>query len=678
VGRDASALVWIAYVAVPRPAGGVIDGVPLGPLEAAALVAIGWLLIQRAGLAGTRWVAAALAVGFGVSLLVPDHGGFEARYYATPDATGAFERSTEHRGRNFTRIDRAIDFETGHAEFPLAFFNDLGRFNFYQPYEPTRELMAFSVVWDGHWLVESGGAPRELYLDAPGAGAQIVVDGVTVVSVAPLDAAHFAMVTPERGWHTLQVRFTSPYGSPRRLSAGERLGDRRVPFGAPAVSAVRSEPWQVAARPWLRGLTTAIDASVLVWLDVLLLLAIRDAFRRMRAHRPVLAPGQDLLAFLLVAAAIEALVFARPWSSRLMTLVGGDDTLTYESYARQIQLDSFLLAQGGGEPFFYQVLYPYVLAAMHVVFGESMFGPLLVQRLLLALVVWTIVKIAVRIGGEAVWWSALACGVAFAYVLMAPISAKLLNESLFIPLLAAWTTASLSVGASPTPWRAAGAGLLGGVTTLTRSTALLAWPVVLSIWWLSWKAMPRRALLLATMLVCSCSVMSLIAIRNWVVVHELILLPGELPVTLYGGNEPPPGLSIDEERHRALYDRFGLHPFTRQVAEYALTAPGPFLQNLMNKALFALGYFDFYAPGLGYSAGLLMISMGSLAGLLLTIRSPACPLWLALLPVLIALTQYVSVVIVYPKGMRLILPFHALMVPYAAVAVNALWRRAFR
>jgi hypothetical protein len=144
---------------------------------------------------------------------------------------------------------------------------------------------------------------------------------------------------------------------------------------------------------------------------------------------------------------------------------------------------------------------------------------------------------------------------------------------------------------------------------------------------------------------------------------------------LYGGNEPPPGLAIDEERHRALYDRFGLHPFTRQVAEYALTAPGPFLQNLMNKALFALGYFDFYAPGWGYSAGLLMISVGSLAGLLLTIRSPACPLWLALLPALIALTQYVSVVIVYPKGMRLILPFHALMVPYAAVAVNALWNR---
>jgi hypothetical protein len=184
--------------------------------------------------------------------------------------------------------------------------------------------------------------------------------------------------------------------------------------------------------------------------------------------------------------------------------------------------------------------------------------------------------------------------------------------------------------------------------------------------------------LVIALLASSCAVMSVIAIRNWVVVQRLILMPGELPVTLFGGNEPPPNVVIDEERHRALYDRFGLHPFTRQVIEYAWTAPGPFLANLRNKALFALGYFDLYAPGWGYSAGLLALSLAAAVGLVVTVRGSAMPLSVALLPALIALTQYVAVVIVYPKGMRLILPFHALMVPYAAVAADALLRRLFR
>ena len=44
-----------------------------------------------------------------------------------------------------------------------------------------------------------------------------------------------------------------------------------------------------------------------------------------------------------------------------MVLVGGDDTLTYESYARRILADGILMPHLA-EPFFYQVLYPYFLA----------------------------------------------------------------------------------------------------------------------------------------------------------------------------------------------------------------------------------------------------------------------------------------------------------------------------
>lgn len=675
VRRYASVVAWVAFFVVPRSSSGLVDGLPLGPIEAAALLAVGWVFFAGTRLSGARLVVAALGVSLLVSVAVPDRRGLTAKYYASTDTTRAFERSTEYRGRDFTRIDGAIDFEQGHREFPLAFFNDIGRFNFYRPNELRRESLGFAVTWDAHWLVDTEGEPRELYLDAPSAAAQVTLDGASVLSVTPLDAPRTAIVKPSKGWHELHLRFTSPYGSPRRVSVGEVAGGTRVRFGTREVFTTRSEPWRLRASALVRGLLIALDLVVLAWLAALLVMTGVDRARSMMKAPSMWAPGRQWLAWLSLVGLGEALVFATPWASRMMTLVGGDDTLTYEYYARQIQLDSFLLAKDGGEPFFYQVLYPYVLAGVHVMFGESMFGPMLVQRLLLILLVWAVLRIAVRLGGSEMWWSGLACGAAFAYGLMAPVSAKLLNESLFVPLLVAWTAATMSVSMSPTILAAIGTGLLGGVVALTRSTTLLAWAVALPICWWSWKAVPRRGLLIATLLVCSCAVMSLIAARNWIVVHELILMPGELPVTLYGGNEPPPGTVLDVERHRALHDQLGLHPFTRQVIEYALTAPAQFLRNLMRKALFALGYFDLYAPGWGYSIGLLMISVASLAGVALTVRHPASPLWIALLPALIALTQYVAVVMVYPKGMRLILPFHALMVPYAAVTANVWWRR---
>ena len=52
--------------------------------------------------------------------------------------------------------------------------------------------------------------------------------------------------------------------------------------------------------------------------------------------------------------------------------------------------------------------------------------------------------------------------------------------------------------------------------------------------------------------------------------------------------------------------------------------------------------------------------------------SGAAPSTAVLLPLVIALTQYLALVIVYPKGERLILPIHTLLAPYAAIAAHAL------
>ena len=43
--RKIALLIWAAYFIIPNEAGGLVAGLPLGPVEAAALIAIGWLAI---------------------------------------------------------------------------------------------------------------------------------------------------------------------------------------------------------------------------------------------------------------------------------------------------------------------------------------------------------------------------------------------------------------------------------------------------------------------------------------------------------------------------------------------------------------------------------------------------------------------------------------------------------
>jgi hypothetical protein len=61
-------------------------------------------------------------------------------------------------------------------------------------------------------------------------------------------------------------------------------------------------------------------------------------------------------------------------------------------------------------------------------------------------------------------------------------------------------------------------------------------------------------------------------------------------------------------------------------------------------------------------------------GIAIALRSRAVPRIPLLLPLAIALTQYFAVVLVYPKGERLILPIYVLLVPYTAIACERMTR----
>jgi len=94
-----------------------------------------------------------------------------------------------------------------------------------------------------------------------------------------------------------------------------------------------------------------------------------------------------------------------------------------------------------------------------------------------------------------------------------------------------------------------------------------------------------------------------------------------------------------------------------------------FAINLAKKAVFVLGFYEPYVPGWGYSPVYILTWTSALAGLWLAVRRRQGSIWPILIPALIALTQYIAIVVVYPKGERLIVPIHTLLIPYSAAAV---------
>jgi hypothetical protein len=365
-----------------------------------------------------------------------------------------------------------------------------------------------------------------------------------------------------------------------------------------------------------------------------------------------------------------------------MVMRGGDDPMTYEFYARDILLHGPLMTLGRplgqGDPYYYQVFYPYVLACVHAVFGEGMFGVMLIQRLFVVFVIWALLEIAVQLVGEAVWQAALIWAAFFTYWKFAPIAADLLSEAVFIPVVLAWALSLLAVGRLPTLSGAVRAGLLGGVAAMTRSTTLAAWPAVVPMCWVGWKHAARRRLFVVAMVACSVGLFSLITVRNAVVAHTLVSTPTGLGVTLLSGNEPPADMTFDLTTRGALYDRFGLNEFTRKVVEYAIQRPFAFALNMARKSLFALGFYEIWAPGWGVSPVYILGWAAAILGLFVVWRADRLPVSVAGLPALIGLMHVASVVVVYPKGERLILPFHMLMAPYSCIGFDRIVRRMWK
>ena len=656
--RIIALLIWAAYFIIPSDAGGLVGGLPLGPIEAAALVAIGWLAIYGGRLPLAPLAAAVMIVTTAAGAAIPGSPGFRARYFTTIDGTGAPERSGPLAG-DYTRIDERLHFEPGGNELPLNFFNDNSRFGYFQVRPRDRNLLEFSVRWSGVWRVAADAGA--IYVDAPEATGEVFIDGEKAVGKVPL--------TP--GWHRLEVALSSPYGAPRRFSAGTIRDGIATPFDSSDVVTQQIAGWQMTSARVLRIVRTIADVAALALVLGVFAIGAWGKIAALRLPATDRERRDQAIAIFAAVAAIDALRFALPWATRVMMLVGGDDTLTYETFARDILFNGILMSGGKplgqGDPFYYQAFYPYFLAGTHAVFGDFLFGALLVQRLLAAFAIVKLVEIAIRYTTERAWIVALPIATAFIGWKFWHIAGQPLNESLYVPLLVASTAGLVRLCGDPKTKGAIWTGVLSGFATITRSTALLAWVIVWPAAWLATKAKPKHTTVLAILVASFIAIFSLVAIRNWIVAGVPAPMPTEGAITLLGGNEPPPGLTISAAR-RPLYQRFSISDTAATVIEYAITEPGLFAMNLGRKALFVLGFYEPYAPGWGYSPVYIVTWIAALAGIWLGVKHRTGSIWPVLIPALISLTQFIAIVIVYPKGERLVVPIHTVLIPYAAAA----------
>jgi hypothetical protein len=673
----AGAGVWLAYFLLPTSFG-FADGIPAGPIDTIGLLLVLWAIAHGVRLHFEKTVLTAVVVAAAMTAALPGEPGLEAQYFANAAATGPHERGTEHPNAGFTRIDREIAFGSGIRDFPLAFFNDNSRFNFYQAHEPHRRRLEFSVAWSGFWNTPAG--EQTVFLDAPGASAELFVDGQRLAGVSPQSGPAERTLSLSAGWHRLHIVFLSPYAAPREFSAGVVTDGARVAFGPTMVRTERVSADQQTLLLVLDVLKKAFDTAALLWLaGIASVLVVR---RLGEVWQQPLGADRAAIALVAAAGAVEALRYAWPWTRLLLLLPGGDDPMTYEGFARDIQLNGILMnfgkPLGAGEPFYYQAFYPYFLAAAHTVFGEGTFGVLFLQRWLVALTAAAIIRIAVDLGGREVWPAALLAGGLFVWWKLAPISADLLNESLYVPLLVSWVALLVRTSARPSTVGAAATGIIGGLAAITRSTAILSWPLVWAGCAWTWRRRRGWVGIALAMVIGSLAVFSLVGLRNWIVARTFAPTSTEFGITLLGGNEPPPHVTIDLSTRRATYDRFGVSDNTARVIEFAIVAPGEFARGLGRKALFALGFYEPYAPGWGWSPVYIAVWTSAIAGLVIAFRRAHVPRLAAALPALVALTQYVAVVIVYPKGERLILPVHTLLLPYAALTLAGLAGAAMR
>jgi hypothetical protein len=677
----------VAYLLAPGHPLALLRGVPLDWLGVTVLVGLASLLFgfglprpspRDGGREGRLLILAApvlvvlVIVKVLLGLIAPTYG-LAASYYPRPRIGGTPERSTEQRAASYTRVEAS----PGEHGFGLHFFNDIERFNYYEPPDPDRRSLPFAVRWEGYLQVPVDGE-YPLALTARGL-AVLSIDGAPMLTVGSRDAevTDQAPLSLSGGAHAIQLDFTYQGGAPPSM---------RFASAAPLVLTAEPVLVESLARDRLVALVArGLDLLVLAGLLSAGIVAIVRRARLVAAAdsgRPALLE-RPLLAGLLLAVLAYALVTTSDLAGRAVVLEGGQDWLTYESYARDILLNGPLMTLGEpigkGKPYFFQPFYPYYLAGLHWLTGEGLWGPIVLQIVGDGVAGILLYYLGKRLFGTLAGVTALALFLALGLTQLDWIARKLLSENLyFVVLPAAMLLVIRAIDErrlSDVVW----GGLLLGVASITRAPTLLFVPGAALIVALAWRRPGQRdlarlssgpaegwrraALAFVLLGLCAAAVAALVPLRNHVVSGRPALVATNGGATLLLAHRPTDDVRLSGVDEDPLYDALKLDRPTREVVEFIRQDPGGYVRTLVPLGLYSIGVsgavegFPPLAPDILLITGLYVLAVVWLPDAR-TLRTAPLHLFIVIhLAIMVTFLPYVY-------GYRQVLPMQLLMLAF--------------
>ncbi|MBA2448320.1 MAG: hypothetical protein H0V51_09875, partial [Chloroflexi bacterium] len=345
----------LGYLAAPGHPSAWLAGLPLGSIGIAAGIAlVGWAIALPGAPPRARLVGALLVGGVVVKLLLawsaPAYGLLAE--YRSGGSEARLERSTEWRGTgaNATRVDPALDFRGD--EFPLHFFNDARRFNYFSASQPRRDLLPFAARWTGQVWAPNGGRYR-FALEANGQ-ATLTVPGLVgprgeppAVTSGQRVQEVLAHVELPAGLHPIEVRYARPEeGMPWLVVRGAEGDGALLPLTPPVLVREGTSVSALARDRFLGAGAMALDLTILGLLLLALIGQARQASSRVAAAGSGERLERTLLGLFAVAALGVELVNHGHLVGRATILSGGNDWLAYEGFARDVLLDGPLLSEG--------------------------------------------------------------------------------------------------------------------------------------------------------------------------------------------------------------------------------------------------------------------------------------------------------------------------------------------
>lgn len=585
-------LVWPAvgiatYLLAPAAPQSLFGSWPLTPAGAAALaVAVAVAVFARRLSATTAarygWVAffvAAIALRV-LFAGVAGEAGWLARYYANDSWSGAPEWSSEFRLTGATRVDRSLSFSG--SGFPTYYLNGAAFTEGAQ-----REVSEpMTVEWQGAFELN---APATVAIDVRAIGAvSVVVNGAEVLSTTGSGQSEPELAA---GQHSATVRYSKPAG----LEGALTVSLRQLPAGD-AIAVFTPESGARASRA-VDALAIGLDGLVAVLLTVILVQALGAAWQS--PHRAAAVAGVVALGGL----GVQGFLVARPFADRFHTLTGGDDWLGFESRARDVLQHGPLMTLGKplgeGAAYFYHPFYSYFLAGVHALTGESLFGPIFVQFLILAvtaLLMWSLTRSL--FGTVPAWWALAALLALFEMDFIRYYTITLLSENLYVLTVTLCLVAFAKWAGTQSTTALIQAGLWAGISAATRPAMMMFLFPALAVtgaiayrqrrgWW------PLQAATLAG--AAWMAVVIPFTIRNWVVARKLVLISDALGGTFIVHNVPA---AVDPAPYMSGYTG-GIVNGLAVLWRLAVEHPAAVLALQIKKLGFTLGmihWFDGYRP----------------------------------------------------------------------------------